>query len=482
MAPKLILFILLLCSTASYSQSSIDSIFDKPGSIKWPHAIEEKLHKLETRIVSRGEHTIRKLWKQEAKIIRRFSTFDSAAIENLFSSIETQYQQLTKQINGEPPVSQGRLTGEYLPYLDSLKGGLLFLNARREFLPTVISPQIKDALDELKEFQNKLQRAEAIKQFIRERKQQLGELFTRYSSLPGKVTRALKKYNKQFYYYSEQIREYREMFRDPDKLLSKTLSLLNKMPAFQQFMKKHSELGNLFSLPSNYNSALAIAALQTKVQVEQAMTGQIGGGSAGVGQVFHRQIQTAQSQLDQFKQKLNVLGGNSGDVAMPDFKPNTQHRKTFFERLELGINIQTTKANFIFPSTTDLAFTVGYKIDDKKIAGIGIVGKIGWGQDIQHVSITGQGLGLRSFIDLRLKNSFYVSGGLEYNHQQPFSEIQQLNDLDMWSTSGLIGVTKIISVKSKVFKKTKLQLLWDFMAYRQLPATNPIKFRVGYNF
>jgi len=407
---------------------------------------------------------------------------DSAAAGNLLVEAQTKYQHLNDLINSKASAVQGRLPGEYLPYFDSLKGSLSFLNANQSFLSTLESSKLNGALGELKEFQNKLQQADAIKQFLRERKQHLSEILSHYTSLPVSISKALNNYNKEIYYYSEQVREYKEMFHDPDKFLSKALTLLNKLPAFQQFMKEHSELGSLFSLPANYGSALAITGLQTRLQVQQVLTNQIGSGSANVGQIFSQQIQSAQSQLDKFKQKINALGGSSGDIDMPNFKPNTQHRKTFFERLEYGTNIQSTKANFIFPSTTDLALTVGYRIDDKKIAGVGIAGKIGWGKDIHHVSITGQGMSLRSFFDIKIKNSFYGSGGLEYNYQEPFSEIQQLHNLDMWSSSGLVGITKIISIKSKVFKKTKVQLLWDFLSYRQLPRTEPIKFRVGYNF
>jgi hypothetical protein len=51
-----------------------------------------------------------------------------------------------------------------------------------------------------------------------------------------------------------------------------------------------------------------------------------------------------------------------------------------------------------------------------------------------------------------------------------------------WQQSGLIGLSKIISVKTKFFKKTRLQLLWDFLSYEQVPKAQPIKFRVVYNF
>jgi hypothetical protein len=52
-----------------------------------------------------------------------------------------------------------------------------------------------------------------------------------------------------------------------------------------------------------------------------------------------------------------------------------------------------------------------------------------------------------------------------------------------WTRSGLVGISKVVSLNSKFFKKTKVQLLWDFLWYTQIPRTaGPFKFRVGYNF
>jgi hypothetical protein len=106
------------------------------------------------------------------------------------------------------------------------------------------------------------------------------------------------------------------------------------------------------------------------------------------------------------------------------------------------------------------------------------------GKDIRHIDVTGQGINFRSFIDIKIKNSFYASGGFEYNYQKPFYEIQRLYDISEWSKSGLVGISKIISLKTKVFKKTKIQLLWDFLNYmdHRQQVSQPIKFRIQYNF
>jgi hypothetical protein len=122
------------------------------------------------------------------------------------------------------------------------------------------------------------------------------------------------------------------------------------------------------------------------------------------------------------------------------------------------------------------------------VVGIGASYKMGWGKDIKNIVISSQGMGLRSYMDVKLKGSFFVSGGLEYNYQpinnDSLSSTSTMNwkDVSSWQQSGLVGVSKIISLKSKFFKKSKLQLMWDFLSYQQVPRTQPVKFRVGYNF
>ncbi|MBK9381709.1 MAG: hypothetical protein IPN39_10305 [Chitinophagaceae bacterium] len=57
-----------------------------------------------------------------------------------------------------------------------------------------------------------------------------------------------------------------------------------------------------------------------------------------------------------------------------------------------------------------------------------------------------------------------------------------LQNYSSWQQSGLIGISKTVPVKSKFFKKTSLKLLWDFLSYQQVPRTQPVIFRIGYNF
>jgi hypothetical protein len=105
---------------------------------------------------------------------------------------------------------------------------------------------------------------------------------------------------------------------------------------------------------------------------------------------------------------------------------------------------------------------------------------MGWGRGWNDIAISHQGLGLRSFIDFKIKGSFWLSGGYEQNYKTSFRDFSQLRDYSGWTHSGLIGVGKVVSLKTKFFKKTKLQLLWDFLSYEQVPRTQAIVFRIEY--
>jgi hypothetical protein len=296
---------------------------------------------------------------------------------------------------------------------------------------------------------------------------------------------ALKQFNQDAYYYSAQISEYRAALNDPDKAEQKAIALLNQLPAFRQFMQQNSLLASLFGAPgSTASNAMAMPGLQTRSAVQQLLQTQLSTSGAGGQAVIQQNIQAAQAQLNALKDKISKLGGGGSSDIMPPpgFKPNGQKTKTFLQRLEFGSNIQTQKSGAFFPTTTDFGFSVGYKLSGTSTVGIGASYKLGWGTDIQHIAISSQGIGFRSYTEIKIKGSFYASGGFEYNYQQAFARLQEIYSLNAWSKSGLLGISKIVSVKSKMFKKTKLQLLWDFLSYSQRPVTQPLKFRVGYNF
>ena len=199
-------------------------------------------------------------------------------------------------------------------------------------------------------------------------------------------------------------------------------------------------------------------------------------------QYINGSMSQAEAGLNNLKDRVTKLGSSGVDMEIPDFSPNEERSKTVWNRIVYGTNLQSVKSNYFVPSHSDFGLSAGYKLNKKSIIGIGSSYKMGWGRDIRHISISHQGVSLRSFVDYNIKKSFWLSGGFELNHLSGFDNFEQLKNSSSWQKSGLIGISKKISLKNKFLKSTKLQLMWDFLSYRQVPQTQAIIYRLGYDF
>jgi hypothetical protein len=460
----------LLCFvlTASYAQP-VDSIAGK--AMSFPSRLLDKLQSrtagLNRQLTQQTEKYLGKMQRREEKMRKRIYAVDSNAAKQLFGASAEKYAALTQKIHTDTGIRNVPLAGAYMPYLDSLHGMLGFLE------------KDGNAADGL---QAKMGDADQAKAFVQQRKQQIAQYMAQHADLQGVLGKQYAGLNQDVYYYSQQLRQYREMWDHPDQVEQKALALLNKLPAFQTFMKNNGQLASLFNLPGNYGSPAALTGLQTRDQVAQQIQNQLAAGGPGASAALQSNLQSAESQLDGYKDKLSQLGQGNGDVDMPDFRPNDQETKTFWKRLEYGANFQTTHNNYYFPTVTDLGLSLGYRLGHSNVIGIGASYKIGWGNGIQHVALSSQGVGLRSFLEIKVKSSFSATGGFEYNYTTPFSSFQDIRAIERWTKSGLIGISKTVSIKSRVFKKTRLQLLWDFLSYQAVPKTQPLLFRLGYQF
>lgn len=445
--------------------------------------IQSRIGRLNDQLTRQTQDYLRKMSRREERLRQKLAASDSTAANQLFGGTAAKYEDLATKIQSERGAPNQPLTGNYLPYLDSTLGSLAFLKQNPQVAgggPALV--QLQGAESQLQALQGKISDADVIRDYVQQRKQQIGAYLAQHAYVNALLGKSYAGMKQDIYYYSQQLRQYKEMWNNPDQLERKALTLLNRLPSFQAFMKTHSQLAGLFQLPGNYGSAASLSGLQTKDEVNQVIQSQVASGGAGGAAALQSSLQSAQLQLDTYKDKLNSLGAGNGEVDMPDFKPNDQKTRTFWKRLEFGTNFQTTRNNYMFPTVSDFGLSVGYRLGHDNIAGLGASYKLGWGNGIQHIALSSQGLGLRSFLQIKIKGSFSATGGFEYNYTTPFTSYQQLKKLQYWTQSGLLGVAKTISTKSKVFKKTSLSLLWDFLSYQAVPKTQPILFRIGYNF
>jgi hypothetical protein len=474
---SLIAVLICLICLPALSQTAGDTIATPKISSKYFDAVNKKAENLTRDLDKKSQKVLARMQREEAKLQKKLAKIDSLAANNVFKEAADNYKQLQNKLNGSQSLSR------YIPALDTLATSLKFLEQNQEWLSDV--KDAKEKLDEastkLKELQAKLQNAEDIKRFLRERREYLKQQLEKFG-----LAKDLKKINKEVYYYSQQINEYKEILKDPTKIEKKAIELLAKTKLFQDFMRKNSMLASLFRIPgdpTNPTYQASLAGLQTRAQINSLIQNQIAASGPNARQAFQQNVQQGQAQLQQLKDRINNWGGGSSDDIMPDgFKPNNQKTKSFFQRLEYGTDIQTQRATNFFPITSDVGLSIGYKLNDKSIFGFGASYKMGWGSGWNNFQITHQGVGLRSYVDWKIKGSFWISGGYEQNYRAEIKSIDQLYNISAWQQSGLLGISKVVSAKSKLFKKTKVQLLWDFLAYRQIPKPNPIVFRVGFHF
>jgi hypothetical protein len=477
-----LIIVISAAAQAGHLQLQDSLLSSRTVSTQYLDKISAKADQVQQKLDKKSQKALQQWQRQEAKIQRKLAGIDSLKAKQIFANAGQQYKQLEQKLQQTGNLKQ------YIPSLDTLATSLKFLQQNPQLLSQTKEAQQKltEALGKVKGLEGQFGKAEEVKKFLQYRQQYLKEQISGLGTrISGQFGGQFKHLSKQAYYYNEQVKQYKALLKDHKKAEKKALALLSKTKLFKDFMRKSSQLAALFRLPGDPNDPTAqasLAGLQTRAQVSNLIQQQIAAGGPNARQQFQQNLQEAQGQLSQLKNKLNQLGkgGSTEDIMPEGFKPNDQKTKSFLKRLELGTNIQSQKASGYFPTTSDIGLSVGYKLNDKSIIGIGASYKLGWGKDIKHINITHQGAGLRSFVDWKVKGSWWMSGGYEMNYRSEFNQVEQLKNLNSWQQSGLVGISKVVSLKTKFFKKTKLQLLWDFMSYDQVPKAQPIVFRIGY--
>jgi hypothetical protein len=428
-------------------------------------ALSDRASVTDKKIVSQTEKYLARIEKLERSLRRKSEAKDSSIAKNIFANSEAWYSEMRGKIHA----INSPFTNTYSSKLDSLKTGLAFLSQSADMKNLPGNEKIKALLSRYEVLQSTLNRTEEIKKILLQRQQDLKAQLTKLN-IPG-----LKKLEKQVYYYRARMNEYKAIWEDPVAMENKLLGLLRKIPEFGNFFDQHSGLGSVFQLNGN-TSASANPNLQTRSYLNSFVQS-TRGASLNIQSQVQNNLPSQPNGLPQ-----GMLPSGNGGEEMPSFTPNQQKTKSFLKRLEYGTTFQFARSSNFFPATTDIALSAGYKLNNNSIIGIGAGGKIGLGKSWKDIAISGQGISLRSFLDIHLKGNWWISGGWEYNYQRSFSQLRSLYAIDDWKKSALLGLTKSIPLKSKGLKKYRLQVLYDFLHKQTLPFTEAIKFRIGYSF
>lgn len=462
----------------SYSQSPsikdrMDHVIYFPNNLV--NSIQKQSENAKKRIDKQSRKYLMRLKKQENRLYFKYLKSDSSKAKDLFENIDSIYAQLENYLLAN---DSGKLTNtpnSYSGKLDSMQTALRFLESRHNLI-IPINGQYQRLISQYGIIQSKLNQSDRVRSIILERKRKLVEQLANSG-----ISRNLMRYQKQIYYYQDQLKQYRAALENPLIVERKALEILSNSPSFRQYFDKYSQLSSIFRLPGqteDVDPSDLLTDLQVRDQVLYELTNRLGG-TASAQQALNGGLQQGQSELSQLKQKLTASLNEGELLELPGFKPNGQKGKSFFKRLELGSNMQSQRANGYFPSSSDLGFSLGYKLSSTFVFGVGISYKVGWGQSIRKIRITHEGIGIRSFLDWRIKGKMWVTGGLEWSYLSQFKNLSIIKEISQWKQSALLG----LQIKQPIGKyKTTVAVLYDALWKQQVPVTQPILFRVGYLF
>jgi hypothetical protein len=455
---------------------------------------------------------------KEAALQRFVAGKDSSLASRVFGGTQKIYTGLLSKLNAAAGYTGSSQPHLYVPSIDSVHTAMAFLSASGQATQAINNKlqRVSSLVQTTGQLQQRMEVAVQAETFLQQREQQLKGQLSQVAGV-GKLLGV----NKQVYYYQQQLSQYKEMLNDKDKLEESALAAVQQAPAFQQFWQKNSAVSVLFPQQQINGVVQPQMGLQSKADVQAAIVARMGvkpkeetgtasgqeglasgqqgltsgaggqeglaavtslpsGGGPGGGFDIQSQISQAKDKLSALKDRLANVGtsGGSSNMTMPDFTPNSQHGKPFLSRLEAGFTLQSGQATSLLPVTLQPAAYLGYRFSDKWTAGLGVGYILGLGQDIGHLHLSNQGVSLRSYMDIKLKGSFWLTGGFEYNYLQEFAGLQSLRKLDAWQQSALAGITKKFTLRRK---EGKLQLLFDFLYNRETPQGQPLVYRFSYS-
>ncbi len=475
---------MIFISLQVIAQNQKTPVLDIPESSI--ESLTKKYQKINEKLDKQTEAYINKLEKQEGKLQKQLLTQDSTQATIQLASSQAHFQKLRARLDKANHTQQ--LTKEYFPQLDSVFSATKFLQLSNEQ-----NSSLKELSQSLSAMQSKLQATADIKKMLKQRKDQLRSQLKNLN-----LTKQLNAINKETYYYKQQIAEYKLLLKDKDKAQQKLMSFVRENNAFKEFMKKNGLLAKLFpQLGSGSMSNTFPKGLPTYQEILNELQEKFGnnnplanGNNLGGSNFLQQQLNKAKTSFTQLKDQANKAGSGVNDVDMPNFKPNNQKTKNFLQRLEVGMNMQSVKNNKILPTTSDIALTIGYKLNDKSTIGVGLAYKMGWGNGWNDIKLSTQGYGYRSFIDVKLftntnnkgfgklfKN-LWISGGYELNYlselENKTNEITKV-DYNVWQESAVLGLSKKYNAGKK---KAQVQLLYNFLYQKFNPQQTPLVFRV----
>ena len=491
MRPLLSIPILILLSLAI----SHFSLAQEPDSISLERIeqvaqnVKEKTSEFSEKINKAALQRLEAIQQQEAKLEKHLPKEELEKALQLKDELNKKLDALSGFTHAPDSLLKSMFKGQYFARFDSLETLFKFALPKTGNLAI-----LKDAEDQIQRLKAELAMLDDCEKWLANREQQWKQLLSANPLEKLKLPKAFGKWQEEALAYKMQVEHYKETIKDPQKIETEALRLLNKLPAFREFMSKNSELARLFGPPggsTDLPQGTPIPGLQTRASLAQELQNRFGANALQSGGALQQQLQNGMDQLSQQQTpslqnilpELNIptsIGnGNVGEMTPNQQEHAALKSKTFKERFEFGWNMQNAVRIQDFPAIRDVGLSLGYKLNPRSVVGVGVAYKFALGESWKNIDWTHEGVGLRSFIDWRMTEAggklfkgLWLTGGFEMNYWSRIAGNATWKEL-AWQKSGLMGVTKTLKFKRK---EGKVQVLYDFMQKN----TNRIYIRFGY--
>lgn len=281
-----------------------------------------------------------------------------------------------------------------------------------------------------------------------------------------KYNRWLNKMEKECYYYTAQINEYRKALRDPSHLYDRLLSTLRRDPHWGDF------LATLPAKPQNTGK------MQPREIVQQMLQSQAASVSPDASKLIKDVQKTGSDLLGSLSNQAASFGDLDNAAQMPGFVPNTYKTKNLWEHIDIGFNLQFDDRTMFLPSTGVAGAQVSFNFDQWFSAGVTASYRFGMG-DIKNIRFSHSGAGYGAFVNYKIWNSLGVQAGYERNWRTGI-EVNEVHFPAAWASSALTGLSWEYEVGKKM--NGTMGVFYDFMHNKHTPVTNAVLWRMGWKF
>lgn len=491
----ILLLLLIAAPILTLAQDQDSLSYDKIAGIKkLAQEVQNDTRDFTAKMNTEATRRLQTIQQQEEKLEKHLPKEELAKALQLKDELNKKLDALAGITQAPDSLLKTMFKGQYFARFDSLETLFKFALPKTGDLAI-----LKDAESQIQRLKAELAMLDDCEKWLANREQQWKQLLSANPLDKLQLPKAFGKWQEEALAYKMQVEHYKETIKDPQKIEIEALRLLNKLPAFREFMSKNTELARLFAPPGGSTGlpqGTAIPGLQTRASLVQELQNRFGTTAMQSGGALQQQLQNGMDQISQSQATslqgiLPELGlpSSFGNASVAEMTPKQQEgaalkSKTFKERVEFGWNMQNAVRIQDFPAIRDVGLSLGYKMNPRSVIGIGVAYKFALGESWKDVEWTHEGVGLRSFLDWRISSAgskmlqnFWITGGFEMNYWERIANNASWKDL-AWQQSGLIGLTKTIKFKKK---EGKMQVLWEFINPQQANAI-PIYFRISQNF